>query len=224
MLKKSFISILFSLAILEACSEIIANSDTLTATFDCNLYPDSNDPHRCEDPTRRKGYCYENEFECYDRSCIPQQWQCDNIKDCAVGEDEDNCLICDQPDEFRCRSNEKCVPETSRCDMKYDCFDGSDEDDCQEFGDGSQEGGLIGFDEEDINAFPRVFSYASILSPNQTNEKLYTYITAATDGDTATKYTLHEVSNRTSGVSQEEVTNSVPGEGPKGFGNLVFLI
>ncbi|XP_037817584.1 uncharacterized protein LOC119607653 [Lucilia sericata] len=206
-------------AILEACSEIIANSDTLTATFDCNLYPDSNDPHRCEDPTRRKGYCYENEFECYDRSCIPQQWQCDNIKDCAVGEDEDNCLICDQPDEFRCRSNEKCVAETARCDMKYDCFDGSDEDDCQEFGEGSLEGGLS-FDEADINAFPRVFSYASILSPNQTNEKLYTYITAATDGDSATKYTLHEVSNRTSGVSQEEVTNSVPGEGPKGFVNF----
>lgn len=208
---------------MEACSEVIANSDTLTATFDCNLYPDSNDPHRCEDPTRRKGYCYENEFECYDRSCIPHQWQCDNIKDCAVGEDEENCLICDEPDDFRCRSNEKCVPDTARCDMKYDCFDGSDEDDCQEFGESGLEEGLLGFNEEDINAFPRVFSYASILSPNQTNEKSYTYITAATDEDAATRYQLHEVTNRTSGVSQEEVTNSVPGEGPKGFGRFTFI-
>lgn len=205
---------------MEACSEIIANSDTLISTFDCNLYPDSNDPHRCEDPTRRKGFCYEKEFECYDRSCIPQQWQCDNIKDCAVGEDEDNCLICDQQDEFRCRSNEKCVAETARCDLKFDCFDGSDEDNCQEYGDGSAESGLGGFDEEDLNSFPRVFSYTSFLLPNQTDHNLYTYMPAeASVGELTQQFVLHEVSNRTSGVSNEEVTNSVPGEEQKGFCN-----
>ncbi|XP_013109570.2 uncharacterized protein LOC106088543 [Stomoxys calcitrans] len=208
-------------AILEACSEIIANSDVLTATFDCNLYPDSNDPHRCEDPTRRKSYCYDNEFECYDRSCIPSQWQCDNIKDCAAGEDEDNCLVCDQADEFRCRSNEKCVPDTARCDMKYDCFDGSDEDDCNVHNSGVTNVGGLHFDEEDINAFPRVFSYASILSPNQSNDGHYTYITAATDNqNSGNVFQLHTVTNRTSGVSKEEVTNSVPPEGPKGFVNF----
>lgn len=194
----------------------------LTATFDCNLYPDSNDPHRCDDPTRRKGYCYNNEFECYDRSCIPNQWQCDNIKDCSAGEDEDNCLVCDQAEEFRCRSNEKCVPDSARCDTKYDCFDGSDEDNCNEY-DLSSEGGLR-FDEDDVNAFPRVFSYASILSPNHTSDNLYTYITSAADEQSSANiFHLQNASNRTSGVSKEDVTNAVPPESPKGFGKHVAL-
>uniref|UniRef100_A0A1A9ZD22 FZ domain-containing protein n=1 Tax=Glossina pallidipes TaxID=7398 RepID=A0A1A9ZD22_GLOPL len=167
-------------AVLEACSEIIANSDTLTATFDCSLYPDSNDFLRCEDSTRRRGYCYANEFECYDRSCIPLQWQCDNIKDCAAGEDESECLICDQPDEFRCRSNEKCIPGSARCNLSYDCFDGSDEDDCSGYDANNSQG--LEFDEADLNSFPRVFSYASFLSPNQTNNN-FTYFTAHMDDE-----------------------------------------
>ena len=221
-------------AILEACSIVISNSDILTAIFDCGLYPDSNDPNKCEDPTRRRGYCYDNEFECFDRSCIPYQWQCDNIKDCAEGEDEEGCLECDQEQEFRCRSNEKCIPESSRCDSKYDCFDASDEEDCDNYGSGGgadssdssqdeeDDEGLFGskeFDESALNSFPRIFSYASILLPNQSNEKLYTYITAATEDDeSGTKYRIHEVTNRTSGISHEEVTNSVPG-----FGKLFSL-
>ncbi|XP_018796873.1 PREDICTED: uncharacterized protein LOC108973834 [Bactrocera latifrons] len=205
-------------AVLEACSIIIANWDALNELFDCNIYPDSNDPHKCEDPTRRRDYCYDNEFACYDRTCIPQQWQCDNIKDCAAGEDEESCLICDHQDEFRCRSNEKCVPESVRCDLKYDCFDGSDEEECDEYGSGDET--AVTFDEAALNSFPRIFSYASFLSPNQTNEGLYTYITAATDDENGTKFQVHEITNRTSGISTEEVTNSVPGDGPKSFVNF----
>ncbi|XP_061390789.1 uncharacterized protein LOC133326126 [Musca vetustissima] len=204
-------------AIREACSEVIANSDRLTETFDCSLYPDSNDPQRCDDPTRRKSYCYDNELECYDNSCIPKQWQCDNIKDCSEGEDEDNCLSCDRPDDFRCRSNEKCVPDTSRCDTKYDCFDGSDEENCSDFDneDSSR------FDEDVINAFPRVFSYASIFLPNQTNDSLYTYITATTDDQNPpSPLQLHGTGNHTIGISKEEVTNAVPSDGLKGFFNF----
>lgn len=207
-------------AVLEACSIVIANWDALNELFDCNLYPDSNDPHKCEDPTRRRDYCYDNEFACYDRTCIPQQWQCDNIKDCAASEDEESCLICDHQDEFRCRSNEKCVPESARCDLKYDCFDGSDEEECDEYGSGDE--ATVTFDEA-LNSFPRIFSYASFLSPNQTNEGLYTYITAATDDENGTKFQVHEITNRTSGISTEEVTNSVPGEGPKGFGEFLSI-
>ncbi|XP_054083346.1 uncharacterized protein LOC105216648 [Zeugodacus cucurbitae] len=207
-------------AVLEACSIIIANSDALNELFDCNVYPDSNDPHKCEDPSRRRDYCYDNEFACYDRTCIPQQWQCDNIKDCAAGEDEESCLICDHQDEFRCRSNEKCVPESVRCDLKYDCFDGSDEEECDEYGSGDGDEAVVTFDEAALNSFPRIFSYASFLSPNQTNEGLYTYITAAMDDENGTKFQVHEITNRTSGISTEEVTNSVPGDGPKGFVNF----
>ncbi|KAL7740822.1 hypothetical protein ACLKA6_013673 [Drosophila palustris] len=178
-------------AILEACSIAIANSDELSELFDCSQYPDAHETHKCEDPTRRRDYCYGNEFQCHDGSCIPQTWQCDNIKDCVGGEDEDEqCLVCEH-EEFRCRSNEKCIPENLRCDLSDDCFDASDEEDCDNLGSGDTEP----FDEAELNAFPRIFSYASFLSPNETNEKLYTYITATTDEEagTETKFQLHQV-------------------------------
>ncbi|XP_017070078.2 uncharacterized protein LOC108107173 isoform X2 [Drosophila eugracilis] len=204
-------------AILEACSVVIANSDVLSELFDCNLYPDAHESHKCEDSTRRRDHCYGNEFQCHDGSCIPQNWQCDKIKDCLGGEDEDEqCLICEQ-DEFRCRSNEKCIPEKLRCDQNFDCFDGSDEDDCDEYGSGD----LGPFDEAELNAFPRVFSYASFLSPNETNDKLYTYITATTDEDagTETKFQIHKVAAPAPppvNTSAEE-----PAGGSKGFGSNV---
>ncbi|EDW64240.1 atrial natriuretic peptide-converting enzyme [Drosophila virilis] len=204
-------------AILEACSIVIANSDQLSELFDCSQYPDAHETHKCEDPTRRRNFCYVNEFQCHDGSCIPQQWQCDNIKDCAGGEDEDEqCLVCDH-EEFRCRSNEKCIPENLRCDLNYDCFDASDEEDCDEYGSGD----AAPFDEAELNAFPRIFSYASFLSPNETNEKLYTYITATTDEEagTETKFQVHQVAAPApaGNASSEE---PAAGGGPKGFVNF----
>ncbi|EDW04848.1 GH19622 [Drosophila grimshawi] len=202
-------------AILEACSVVIANSDQLSELFDCSQYPDVHETHKCEDPTRRRDYCYDNEFQCHDGSCIPQQWQCDNIKDCAGGEDEDEqCLVCEH-EEFRCRSNEKCIAENLRCDLNYDCFDASDEEDCDDYGSGD----TAPFDEAELNAFPRIFSYASFLSPNETNEKLYTYITATTDEEagTETKFQIHQV------AAPERLVNSSSEEplgGPKGFVNF----
>lgn len=62
------------LAVLEPCAHIIASSEILTMTFDCDQYPDSDDRNKCEDPTRR-GKCYANEFKCIDQSCIPYQWK-----------------------------------------------------------------------------------------------------------------------------------------------------
>ncbi|XP_016998187.2 atrial natriuretic peptide-converting enzyme [Drosophila takahashii] len=202
-------------AIFEACSIAIANSDVLSELFDCSLYPDAHESHKCEDSTRRRAHCYGNEFQCHDGSCIPQNWQCDKIKDCLGGEDEDEqCLVCEE-DEFRCRSNEKCIAEKLRCDQNFDCFDGSDEEDCDDYGSGD----LAPFDEAELNAFPRVFSYASFLSPNETNDKLYTYITATTDEDagTETKFQIHKVAAPAPPVnsSAEE-----PAGGPKGFVNF----
>lgn len=192
----------------------IANSDVLSELFDCSLYPDAHESHKCEDPTRRRDHCYGNEFQCHDGSCIPQNWQCDKIKDCSGGEDEDEqCLVCEE-EEFRCRSNEKCLPENLRCDLNLDCFDGSDEEDCEDYGSGDN----APFDEAELNAFPRVFSYASFLSPNDTNDKLYTYITATTDEDagTETKFQIHQVAAPVAppvNASAEDRSG-----GPKGFG------
>ncbi|XP_032582124.1 uncharacterized protein LOC6611547 isoform X2 [Drosophila sechellia] len=200
-------------AILEACSIAIYNSDVLGELFDCNLYPDAHESHKCEDPTRRRDYCYGNEFQCHDGSCIPQNWQCDKIKDCQGGEDEDEqCLVC-EPDEFRCRSNEKCLVEKYRCDQNIDCMDGSDEQDCDEYGSGD----LAPFNESELNAFPRVFSYASFLSPNETNDKVYTYITASTDEDAGreTKFQIHQVAAPAPPVNSSAEEGA---GGPKGFG------
>ncbi|XP_017020791.1 uncharacterized protein [Drosophila kikkawai] len=202
-------------AIFEACSVAIANSDILSELFDCSLYPDAHESHKCEDPTRRRDHCYGNEFQCHDGSCIPQNWQCDKIKDCSGGEDEDEqCLVCEE-EEFRCRSNEKCIPENLRCDQNFDCFDGSDEEDCEDYGSGD----AAPFDEAELNAFPRVFSYASFLSPNETNDKLYTYITATTDEDagTETKFQIHQVAAPAPAVNVSAEESS---GGPKGFVNF----
>ncbi|KAH8282188.1 hypothetical protein KR054_006085 [Drosophila jambulina] len=201
-------------AIFEACSVPIANSDILSELFDCSLYPDAHESHKCEDPTRRRDHCYTNEFQCHDGSCIPQNWQCDKIKDCLGGEDEDEqCLVCED-EEFRCRSNEKCIPENLRCDLNLDCFDGSDEEDCDDYGSGD----AAPFDEAELNAFPRVFSYASFLSPNETNDKLYTYITATTDEDagTETKFQIHQVAAPVPVNASAEESSG----GPKGFVNF----
>ncbi|XP_053684783.1 uncharacterized protein LOC128734551 isoform X3 [Sabethes cyaneus] len=115
-------------SILEPCAHIIASSEILTSTFDCDAYPDSNDRNVCEDPTR-ESKCYANEFQCMDSSCIPLQWKCDNIKDCHSGEDESDCKLCER-DEYRCLSNDKCIPDKWRCDQYEDCPDASDELDC----------------------------------------------------------------------------------------------
>lgn len=115
-------------SVLEPCAHIIASSEILTSTFDCDSYPNSDDVNVCEDPTRRSK-CYDNEFQCGDKACIPIQWKCDNIKDCPGGEDEESCKFCAH-DEFRCPTNEKCIPDKWRCDGNDDCPDAADEYDC----------------------------------------------------------------------------------------------
>lgn len=129
-------------------------------------------------------------------------------------------------EEFRCRSNEKCIPESQRCDLNNDCFDSSDEEDCDDYGSGD----AAPFDEAELNAFPRIFSYASFLSPNETNEKLYTYITATTDEEagTETKFQLHQVAAPETVAVPGSVTvalNSSSEEpvGPKGFSKASAL-
>lgn len=57
--------------------------------------------------------------------------RCDNIVDCANGDDEDefNCKFCNY-DEFKCLSDQQCISEKWHCDGVQDCSDGSDESNC----------------------------------------------------------------------------------------------
>ncbi|XP_031621632.1 uncharacterized protein LOC116339738 [Contarinia nasturtii] len=116
-------------AIQEACADIVASSELLTATFDCDIYPNSHDENECKDITRGTK-CLKNEFQCKDQTCIPSSWQCDNIKDCPNAEDEVNCSFCEE-NEFKCIGSDKCIPEKWHCDQYEDCPDASDEQDCE---------------------------------------------------------------------------------------------
>ncbi|KAL5288678.1 hypothetical protein ACFFRR_009102 [Megaselia abdita] len=207
-------------SILEQCSSVIASSEVLTMIFDCDRYPDSSDRNVCEDPTRRSN-CLSNEFKCLDSSCIPKQWECDNIKDCSLGEDEENCMFCDH-DEFRCHTNDKCIPEKYRCDNYNDCTDGSDEEDCFDYNENL----------EDDYPNLRVYSFASIQSPDGD-----TYVTIkGNDDDIETTQKTYAVEENDTRVDSDKVESSqasgkVTVEVPKSlgrssifmYGNLSFL-
>lgn len=81
--------------------------------------------------------CRENEFQCRDGTCIPENNKCDRKYDCVDGSDE---MECDSRQERRkCRQGEftcdtgDCVTLSRRCDQRIDCQDGSDEKNCCKF-------------------------------------------------------------------------------------------
>lgn len=87
-LKSAIDSILLSVnatAILEACAHVVTSSEMLTATFDCDIYPDSADENECKDTTRGTA-CHSKEFQCADKTCIPSQWRYDQLYNsfCAI--------------------------------------------------------------------------------------------------------------------------------------------
>ncbi len=78
-----------------------------------------------------------NWFKSHAGCCIPVEFQCDNVNDCALGEDEENCnnltnkrvSACSKTkssDQFQC-NNGDCISSHFYCDGDADCEDGSDE-------------------------------------------------------------------------------------------------
>ncbi|PSN45884.1 hypothetical protein C0J52_11038 [Blattella germanica] len=115
-------------AVAEECRDFILAALDLSQVFQCNMYPDSDDPETCVNWARGET-CLVNEFQCPDGTCIPKRWQCDGKKDCLYAADEVNCTECMNA-EFRCENDHKCIPLRWHCDGQQDCPDGSDEINC----------------------------------------------------------------------------------------------
>lgn len=90
--------------------------------------------------------CESNQWQCANKRCIPESWQCDSLNDCGDNSDEDSshcarrtCL----PGYFKC-ANGHCIPQSWKCDVDNDCGDYSDEplQECSTFP--GQEPGLTG--------------------------------------------------------------------------------
>ncbi|KAI1723005.1 low-density lipoprotein receptor domain class A domain-containing protein [Ditylenchus destructor] len=75
-------------------------------------------------------YCTTEQFACCARpqQCIEMHRRCDGPRDCADGDDENNCPSCAR-DEFACVKSGVCIPARKRCDgNRDDCGDGSNLD------------------------------------------------------------------------------------------------
>lgn len=72
--------------------------------------------------------CPNDKFLCNEGWCIPNDWRCNGVQDCAFGEDEMNCS-CSSADQFSCKSG-GCIDILKTCDGIVHCSDGSDEHEC----------------------------------------------------------------------------------------------
>ncbi|XP_041563042.1 basement membrane-specific heparan sulfate proteoglycan core protein isoform X19 [Drosophila elegans] len=77
------------------------------------------------------GECHANEFRCNDGQCIDARKRCNNIEDCAEGEDEgEECPAACSGMEYQCRDGTRCISVSQQCDGHSDCSDGDDEEHC----------------------------------------------------------------------------------------------
>nr|XP_033800021.1 low-density lipoprotein receptor-related protein 1B [Geotrypetes seraphini] len=73
--------------------------------------------------------CKLGEFQCKNKYCIQENWQCDGDNDCLDGSDEDprKCINHSCPeDQFKCENN-RCIPKRWLCDGANDCGNNEDE-------------------------------------------------------------------------------------------------
>lgn len=69
---------------------------------------------------------------------MQKTWLCDGVRDCSDGEDEMNCAVYCEQDQYTCKSQEhlisnafrNCVNRKHVCDGMKDCPRGDDEEDC----------------------------------------------------------------------------------------------
>ncbi|KAJ9587711.1 hypothetical protein L9F63_018862, partial [Diploptera punctata] len=115
-------------AVAEECKDFILATLDLSQVFNCEQYPDSDDPDICVNWARGDS-CLDQEFQCPGGICIPRRWQCDGVSDCPYAADENNCTHC-LSEEFRCENDNRCIPVNWHCDGSRDCPDGSDEQNC----------------------------------------------------------------------------------------------
>lgn len=79
------------------------------------------------------GTCGPDYFSCNNGLCVPKLWVCDEDDDCGDGSDENEAVCFEgscRPNQFQCENRQKCIPNDWRCDYDLDCSDGSDEKDC----------------------------------------------------------------------------------------------
>lgn len=80
-------------------------------------------------PLAEHHQCESNEWQCANKRCIPESWQCDMEDDCGDNSDEDSSHCASRtcrPGYFKC-ANGHCIPQSWKCDVDNDCGDYSDE-------------------------------------------------------------------------------------------------
>ncbi|XP_063725507.1 low-density lipoprotein receptor-related protein 1B-like [Symsagittifera roscoffensis] len=125
-----------------------ANGNCITTALDgsaeqrCDTFNDCgdySDEFLCDDMINLTPDTYtctgnDNEFQCWDGSCIKDSETCDGKTDCPSYDDELNCLGrvagCGSKTDFACYDDSKCVTYDKLCDGTDDCGDNSDEADC----------------------------------------------------------------------------------------------
>lgn len=123
----------FCRAIAEDCGKYVLAAAHISRVFDCDQFPQSNDPSVCLNlaSTTPEGECLDGEYRCLkDNTCIPERWVCDGEDNCSQGDDEASCSAVCRDDEFKCEAENRCLPKRWKCDGSSDCADGSDERDC----------------------------------------------------------------------------------------------
>ncbi|KOX75587.1 Low-density lipoprotein receptor-related protein 4 [Melipona quadrifasciata] len=123
----------------EGCPETTTHGEDITEVYkefqvpERNLITQTNvESVAKESDTRTSSKCRADDtVRCSDGSryiCSVQQ--CDGVKDCDDGDDENGCPHpgC-SPGEFACDVS-RCILESQRCNFAQECDDGSDEHDC----------------------------------------------------------------------------------------------